>query len=292
MSNLIIGFEFEFGWLPSTFPTKKPKSKPQFFQNFIFPEVKQSLDVAFETLNLEIKEDCTLSFHPEFKYWQTYYGVEVVSLPMEEKEAIEFLHKFISWLNTQSNIEINKTCSIHVNMSFRDKSLNKQVDYWQLLDNYPQHETLSLFNRQNNEYCKNSHRIKFGYEENNFVSKEKTMNEWIKQISSWKSKNKPIRKLKMIEKSFWGERYEFSKQDKKFETIQLIPEDMLVEISALFKKRINGLRKNVSIVLKGEDSPYFEFRMIGNVDYHKRTNDILTTIKNYRQHLLQSVVYN
>ena len=60
MSEFFIGFEFEFGWLPKDFPMKKPKSKPTYFEQNIFPEVKYLLDNQFPDISLEIKE-CTQS---------------------------------------------------------------------------------------------------------------------------------------------------------------------------------------------------------------------------------------
>lgn len=291
MTEFLIGFEFEFGWLPSTFPFKKPKSKPLFFEQFIFPEVYQKLNQDFPGVTLEIKEDCTLKFNSSSqKYWETHYGVEVVSQPMPEKEAVLFLHKFLTWLNSQNNIKTNKTCSLHLNINFISHNMNKKVDYWKLLDSYPQEQTLKLFNRQTNEYCQNSHHIKFGYEENNFISKSRILSYWNQRINKWNMQQNPIRRLKMIKMSFNGERYEISKQDKSIQILKT-PHTLMSDIVVdLFRKRVKGMIKNMSIVHKNQDTnPYFEFRMIGNTDYHKRVKDILNTLEISKKYLLKSI---
>lgn len=295
MSQFLIGFEFEFGWLPNKFPMKKPKSKPDYFEKFILPDVKSVLDFQFPNTTLEIKEDCTLKFlsskdiREGKKYWQTYYGVEVVTLPMEELEAIVFLQNFLSWLNSLDNIKINKSCSLHLNINFNSKKTNQNIDYWKLLDIYPQEHSLSLFNRQKNEYCQNSHSIKFGFEENGYVSKSRTFSHWSEQINKWKNK-KSIRKLSMIKKSFGSEMYEISKQPKSVQQLTTPIESMDDIIFKLFQKRILGMLKNVSIVHKNKDTnPYFEFRMIGNIDYHKRESDILDTLELSKNYLMKSI---
>lgn len=296
MSEFFIGFEFEFGWLPKDFPMKKPKSKPTYFDQNILPEVKYLLDSQFPDIALEIKEDCTLKFlsskeiNQGKKYWQTYYGVEVVTLPMREVEALDFLDKFLNWLNSQDNIQINQSCSLHLNINFTSQAINQNIDYWKLLDIYPQEHSLNLFSRQKNEYCQNSHTIKFGFEENGFISKSRTLSHWREKINKWKNKNS-LRNLKMVKKSFGSEFYEISKQEKLTQKLITPIESMESVVLQLFKKRINGMLKNVSIVQKNKDTnPYFEFRMIGNIDYHKRHSDILDTLQLSKASLLKSLV--
>lgn len=285
MSDFLIGFEFEFGWLPSHFPIKKPKSKPQFFEHFIFPEVKSLLDKSFPGIELEIKEDCTLKFNPHLKYWQTYYGVEVVSLPMSEDKAVLFLTQFITWLQSQKNIQINKTCSLHLNLNFIDKEINHKIDYWKLLSQYPQDKTLKLFNRQKNEYCQNTHLVKIGLEENSFISKERTLSYWKNKLSSVTDSFK----LKMIEKTFNSERYEFSKQLKQIKVISQNTHSIFNSLDNSFKKKIHSMKKNLSIVKKNETNPYYEFRMIGNKDYHLKMQDILDTLSLSKESLIKSI---
>lgn len=286
MTEFLIGFEFEFGWLPSTFPMKKPKSKPVFFETFIFPEVFAKLNQDFPAISLEIKEDCTLKFHSSNqKYWETYYGVEVVSQPMPEKEAMLFLSTFIQWLQKQHNIEINHTCSLHLNINFKDKNINHNIDYWKLLEIYPQADTLKRFNRQNNPYCQNTHLVKVGYEQDSYISKERTLSYWKNKIHD----NFKFLTLKVIKKSFNSERYEYSKQNKEFYTLSGNSMDLLQHLNLLFQKKIFSMKKNLSIVKKNEDNPYYEFRMIGNKNYHLRLHDIIDTLNLSKVCLLQSI---
>lgn len=288
MSDFLVGFEFEFGWLPSSFVSKKPSSKPHYFENHILPEVEVSISKSFPHDILDIKEDCTLKFNQNLKYWHTYYGVEVVSMPLPEKEALDFLSRFISWLNEQPNIQINQTCSLHLNINFKDSKLNHKIDYWKLLDDFPQEKILTLFNRQKNEYCKNSKKIKISYEEFCCLSKERTLDYWKNKIQSWKNKENIY--LKMIKKSFGSERYEISKQTKKIIKLRKNIEEMLPIIQENFQERILSMNKNLSIVKKNESNPYYEFRMIGNKNYHRREKDILLTLNLCKKYIYQSLI--
>ena len=95
----------------------------------------------------------------------------------------------------------------------------------------------------------------------------------------------------MVKKSFGSEFYEISKQEKLTQKLITPIESMESVVLQLFKKRINGMLKNVSIVQKNKDTnPYFEFRMIGNIDYHKRHSDILDTLQLSKASLLKSLV--
>lgn len=93
----------------------------------------------------------------------------------------------------------------------------------------------------------------------------------------------------MIKKTFGTERYEISKQIKKPMLVRKNLHEMFPIIQENFQERILSMNKNLSIVKKNEFNPYYEFRMIGNKNYHKKENDILFTLNLCKEHLLNLI---
>lgn len=66
--------------------------------------------------------------------------------------------------------------------------------------------------------------------------------------------------------------------------------EMFPIIQENFKERILSMNKNLSIVKKNDSNPYYEFRMIGNKNYHKKQKDILFTLNLCKKYLQQSLI--
>lgn len=279
--ELMVGFEFEFGWKPTIANTAfaKKTKKSRYFETVIYSEVKNSLNSFLESYYqhiLDIKEDVTIKFSKN--YWEQHYGAEVVTEPLPQKKAILILEKILSWLQTNPSIKTNKTCSLHVNISFFDRNITESIDYLSLLKNTPTDLILAKFKRSNNVYCKSAFKKKFLIEHNMRVSKERT-------YDYWKNKINEANQLSFLTTniSFGSFRYNPT-LEKHLEKIQFNSKQEGIQyIEDTFKVWISKTDKNISVVEKINPAgvKYFEFRMIGNSNYQYKKNDIHETINYY-----------
>lgn len=288
MSDFLIGLEFEFGWLPklvrthgSNF-TKKIK-KAIYFDSLVKEDVSQYLKDSLGDLYYyidEIKEDPTLKF--DDKYYKTFYGVEVVSKPMPEKIALNFIRKMFEILNNNYLFKVNKTCSLHVNMSFERTEKTNNIDYLSLLSKVPQEEILKDFKRCNNKYCESSKVKKFSIPIDDFKTVERTFDFWSVFLNK---KNDSILKLT---------KDVFLKKNKNYKNIVVNYENkqkILNNLENFFCERLKEAGKNLSIVDKKNEAGirYFEFRMIGNSFYHKNFEKIEKIINIYKESMNMSI---
>ena len=136
-TDLLMGFEFEF----------------------IAPFDK-------ETLKKKIKEDLNICFSGvKSKKWQIvwdasvsikgnprYYPHELISPPKPYYESLKILHQILIWMKV-NKCKTNCSCSLQVNISFRNTSFNKKINILKLLLLYPEKEILKSFKRTKNNFC-------------------------------------------------------------------------------------------------------------------------------------------
>lgn len=132
--TILIGFEFEFGWKPEIQKDQsiaKKIKKPIYFEQHVYPEVLEDINNNFSNLShviQEIKEDSTINFSK--KYYHSFYGVEIVTTPIDYQSAIKFLDIFLKWMRQNKKIKTNSTCSLHVNINLSEKEKNEHIDYY------------------------------------------------------------------------------------------------------------------------------------------------------------------
>lgn len=275
--TLMIGFEFEFGWSPIKKTTNRPKSKSAYFETVIYPEVMQALEQSFEE-KLECVEDCTVRFDQKTQYWKSSFGAEVVTQPMHENDAIDFLQKFLNWMSAHPQVSTNNTCSLHVNVSFKDKTINKSVSYWELLQVCPQEEILKSFSRTNNKFSRPFSKVKFALRAQNRCTMLKTHKQW--NILS--QRNFSNIELKSIPLVYGWESYEINKDKASKYLFELNTKQFKKALSLELDHTLKNAKKSLAIVEKqGQTGKYFEFRMIGGSGYETKVDEIFDTLQVY-----------
>lgn len=285
--EFLIGFEFEFGWLPETNNEKPKKSKyipkTDYFNNYIFVEVRQSLK-SFLGKNYkfisEIMDDPSLSFSKNFR--QGHFGVEIVTKPMEETTAIAVFREIMTWMKQHPSVMTNHTCGLHVNISCADKNINKRLDYFSILQNTPQDEILEKFNRTKNNYCQSTNTKKFSLEIGTTKTKPRTLDFWLSKTHQ--------HSISVTTYAYASLKYDV---DKKKDRIIFNDAKHAEEIiKTAFLSALFYVDKNISIVEKRSPSKkrYFEFRMIGNTDYEHKRAEILKCITQFKRALRKSVL--
>ena len=262
--EFLIGFEFEFGWLP-VIPSEqlafsKRIGKFSYFENFILKNTVSSLKSYLGDNYCyisDVVEDPTIKFSPNYK--KSHYGVEVITKPIDEATAIILCEQILKWMSETPEIATNSTCGLHINISFSQTSLNSQVDYFNLLQNTPQAKILETFNRTGNTYCQSSDLVKFNV----------------------KIDGKPSRKHNY---TYWLNKIVNTDLDEQFKLKSVIKKSFL--------KQLKNIGKNISIVDKQSptDERYFEFRMIGNAGYEQKNGEILFSMQEYKEALKESLI--
>lgn len=85
-------------------------------------------------------------------YGPPFHGHEIISPVMTFDQSFDSLFRILGWMN-QKSIITNKTCGLHINLSFVDQSI-RSSDTLKLSLLYPENRISSLFGRQHNRYCK------------------------------------------------------------------------------------------------------------------------------------------
>lgn len=270
--NLLVGFEFEFGW-----------QKLSFRHDFeIFNDVKKDLRATFGAKWVrkieKITYDGTLKFSNN---GCGYTGVEVVTKPMPYEDAIIYCKEMLGWLKNHKRIITNKTCGLHVNMSLKDKVANDKISYYKLLENTPQIDILKLFNRINNSYCRPTSEVKFSLRIKNKDTPRHKISYWLQKAND--NHLSTVFKKKHL--------HMFSKNPhpgvKK--TIKFKNGELLKLIKEAYLDRLDMDSKGIAVVEKNlVGNRYFEFRMIGNENYQNKFKEIKKTIGLLKRSLIQS----
>ncbi len=275
--TILIGFEFEFGWL-------RKDRQDYDFQVFlgIKKELKKSFGNDFVKNIKEIVCDGSLEFSHKFG---DVCGAEVVTKPMEEEKAIIFCKTFLNWMKNESRVLTNKTCSLHVNVNFKDKKLNEKIDYFSVTQKTPQKEILEKFGRLKNTYCIPTTDKKFGLKIKNKETPRHGLDYWLTKVNQsyiTTTLRKPHPHL-----------YKKNPNKGAKETVFFEDKDELLNvIKEAYIDRISNEQKGVAIVEKplGFKNKYYEFRMIGNTDYESNYNEIKKCITVFKNVLKKSIV--
>ncbi len=274
--QFLIGFEFEFGW------EVDPKN---YYQYDTFSQIKKTLRKQFGrdwVAKIEqFTHDGSLSF-PKKK--GDYYGVEIVTKPMPEDIAIIFCKDMLSWMKHNKRVVTNKTCSLHVNISFLDKKLNRKIDYYKVLSKTPQKDILRFFGREHNTYCTNSEDKKFSLIINNKETPRHKIGYWLKSVDKLTYKTtlkKPFPNL-----------YKKNPHKPKAHTIKFSNQQEFLElVKKSYINRVSQSPKGLAIVEKElKNNKYYEFRMIGNSDYELKYRDIKKCITIFKNVLKSSLI--
>ncbi len=277
--DILIGFEFEFGW--KRISNRSYEYDFQVF-NRVKKEIKKELGNDFFKNIHDVVTDGSLSFA---KKEGDICGVEVVTKPMEESFAIEFCKAFLKWMKKENRVITNSTCSLHVNLNFKNKKINEKIDYFSLLQKTPEKLILEMFGRQKNQYCIASVDKKFGLRIKNKVTPRHTIDYWLKKIGD--------RHLNTVLRNNHPHLYKKNPYKGKKETIFFKSEDEFLEIvKESYIERVEAESKGTAVVEKRgiRNSKYYEFRMVGNANYERRYSDIKKSIIYCKKALIKSVV--
>lgn len=163
-NNLIMGFEFELGMLIENIPNIQSDGNLEYE-----PEEK----IYFHVIDLlnEIDPDfdwegvLTLKVDPTIKI-ENGIGIELVTEPIDGENAF-FVFSCIQEVLSNQNFITNKTCGLHVNLSFadisdlrKDRLFNFYQEFcFQLAEKMNIDELNSLFGREASEYCRNNLKV-------------------------------------------------------------------------------------------------------------------------------------
>ncbi len=274
--QFLIGFEFEFGW------EVDPK---QYYQYDTFSQIKKNLKQEFGRIWISRIEhfthDGSLSFP---KVHGDHYGVELVTKPMPEDIAIAFCKDMLFWMKNNKRVITNRTCSLHVNISFKDKKLNKKIDYYKVLCGTPQKDILQLFGRENNTYCTNSEDKKFSLTVNKKETPRHKLTYWMKSLHK--------KTYKTTLKKPYPNLYKKNPFKGSSHTIKFSDEEAFFElIKKSYLERVSQSPKGLAIVEKQQgQNKYYEFRMIGNSNYESKYRDIKKCITIFKNSLKKSLI--
>lgn len=82
-------------------------------------------------------------------------GIELVFPVMTEAKALKIIHLMETEFFNLGILRINKTCGLHVNVSFRSKKIHSQVDLAKLAIAFDVPKWKKIFDRSKNSYCLN-----------------------------------------------------------------------------------------------------------------------------------------
>lgn len=284
-NDVLIGFEFEFGWDPTQKKHSRPKSKAHYFDEVVEPEIQEALKLNFEE-ELSCVEDCTVRFDKDTSYWKTSFGAEVVTPPFTKELALKFLEKFLRWMQSHSQISTNNTCSLHVNVSYVDQAKNKKINYLQLLQDCPQETILKRYGRLQNRYTLPFSKVKYSLRTATHCTASKSCKQWSLLTSRIYSKIY----LKAIPLKYGWESYETNKEQSESHCFEYSNFELKKVLKQECLKTLESSKKGLAIVKKkSESGPYYEFRMIGGKNYEYRGDEILSTINMYLGSLSKAV---
>ncbi len=191
-------------------------------------------------------------WHKEIKIVRdyTFAGWELVSPPYTEDVAKKRLNDLLKFINSYDELTTDKHTAIHVNISFEEQTLNNRIEMDTLYANTHIDKVLKSFNRVLNTYCRSPKNYHF-YEYIQFNN----LDEICKFTNDESYRNKKIKELK-----------------------------------TRFEREVKTSKKNVPIAdKKCKQKRYFEFRMMGNKNYHKKIKLINKYIEHFKEALVNTV---
>mgnify|MGYP000276396152 CR=1 FL=1 len=183
------------------------------------------------------------SWHRDIKVVRdyTFAGWELVTKPYKYSEAQIKLEQLLKFISTHEELSTDKTTALHINISHIDNQKNKDLNIDSIYHNLDIHKILKKYGRVNNNYTRSPKKYMF-YSYLDFNT--------LDEITSFLN-NKDVQNAYM------------NKLRKKFEA------------------ELAENRKNIPIAKKkSRGLTYFEFRMIGGVDYNKKLRSIKNDMAN------------
>lgn len=256
---MLIGFEFEC-YMPEKFYYKKDflLAYNQFLSMHNFP-IKQLGKIGYVY-------DATLKAQ-KYIFKEKYYGKEIITSALPKHLALQLMKLTFKFFK-QEKIKTYQDCGFHINVNLIDKKQNQKIDYLRFLSLINQEKWLKKFNRENCIHCKSTDSV---------LNQDKYM--WAEEAT-----------------------YHIKNQHTKEEVIEYLLEHSFLELldkPTIFDKKIHAelcqslyeflveIDKQHIIVEKfTETNRYFELRMVGGNNYHKRKNSILHIIREAEEALV------
>lgn len=188
-------------------------------------------------------------------------GIEIITMPAKHDVSMKRLEMLFNWMKI--NATTNDTCGFHINLSFSDKRLTKKVDFNRLIKITPTQEILTTFGRQKNGYCTDINDLKFSL---GYILDDLNV-EIRKQVAPLSTR-----------RDCWTRRGDRSVDVSVIESISKLDIKKLVG-QALVKHIQENFEKDTAIVPREQNkTPYYEFRMVGNKDYHLKQTEVKRAI--------------
>lgn len=223
------------------------------------------------------------------------FGKEMILPVLPASQAEKLLLGVLVWMQ-KIDAQTNQQCGLHINISPVDRKLANKVDYLQLLGNVRQEKILSSYNRTSNAYCAPTERVARDHWKAYLQTKSKAERQA-------ESISQDLRLRPQLRRAIFRARWQSITTGMREEAL-VRPQLPLVERQAglvnnlrtlrALERRIVGAvnenRKGHSIVEKESRlGRYFEFRMTGNTDYHKRGHDIVRLGRHYQDAITKSL---
>ena len=211
-------------------------------------------EVTTELDKNEVRKLLKLNFpdwHKEIKIVKdfTVSGWELVTPPYPEELANARMLSVMKFINLNPEFSTDKHTAFHVNISFTDVTKNNQIGIDSVYAHTNITKVLKSFNRVRNTYCRSPKNYHF-YSYIQFDN----LDELVKFTTNDQYRTSRIDQLK-----------------KKLD------------------KELKGNTKNIPIADKRQKGlRYFEFRMIGGLNYHKKIRMITNYIEHFKSALVLS----
>jgi len=138
MSKIQIGYEIEFG--------------SKYDRKTIAKGLKDDLDLKLFSWNPLPYKCWSLVNDTSLKFSENINPHELVSPVLPLEEGISILQDIFTWMKDNRCVT-NHTCGFHVNLSFNEKRLTKQMDLLKLILLLDEETILRQFQRLRNSFC-------------------------------------------------------------------------------------------------------------------------------------------
>ena len=185
-------------------------------------------------------------------------GWEIVTPPWDNDVALSRCRDIFYVLQAHNDISTDKECGFHVNISFSDSRKTNKVDYIKLSKNVPTYNILAQFGRTQNPFT--------------------LRHEYILKETFFEASNALL--------SFSEARNILTNENAASEFLSSIMQDLRTNVN----EKMSEFDKGSSIVEKKfKNKRYFEFRMIGNNNYHFRWQEIKSCITKIKSAMIKSI---